>query len=117
MHKHEISQTVYVGMYILFFVLYSQIEIHIQPNMEYSRLIRWYLSDVFAAPVITNIIGLASIGFLSKYKWVPLVNMILCIIYELISRTDIIDICAYILGTSLFYITCFYTIKIINRII
>lgn len=84
--------------------------------MYYSQFVRHHLSDVFAAPVITQLLGFAlviifklkhSINFL-----VPIINMCLCIIYEYLSKTDIIDIYAYIFGTILFYTIYYLTLKI-----
>lgn len=104
-----------VYTYSLFYILYILSEILVQHNMEYSQWIRWHLSDIFAAPVITHlflfIILLLISGDISLDNKIllffPLINFGICIIYEcFLQITDIIDIYCYIGGTALYYLTC-----------
>ncbi len=108
MKKYELIFNPYT--YGIFFLLYYLTEVFIQKNMDYPQWIRFHLSDVFCGPVILHMIILSMVKIADADDviliFVPLVNCILCIIWELTHSTDYIDILCYIIGTILYYTTC-----------
>ena len=92
----------FITLYLIFYTGYIIAEL-LQKEMFIPQFIRHHMSDFFCGPVITTTATLIIGFYINKINFVPAINCLLCIIWEINVNFDPIDLCCYILGTITFY--------------